>query len=206
MHLRKVDKIVVVFDFFGALAITLLSFPLWFWVGYQIWKEDGFPVLFKQNRLGVRGVQFKIFKFRSMRKDAEEMLRRDPELFKLYVANDYKLPAKKDPRLLKVGRQIRANSLDELPQLLNVLKGEMSLVGPRPIVPIEIEKYGTDADEFLSVKPGMTGLWQILGRSNIDYPERRFLELTYIRNFSISLYFEILFRTVFAVLRKKGAH
>ena len=142
-----------------------------------------------------------------MRADAEQILRDTPSLHEKYVKNNFKLPGGEDPRFPPLGRFLRATSLDELPQLFNVLIGEMSLVGPRPIVPNEEVEYGDSAMLFMSAKPGMTGHWQVSGRSEIvEYRKRVELDLEYIRDQSLSKDFEILIRTVPAVLRRKGAN
>jgi lipopolysaccharide/colanic/teichoic acid biosynthesis glycosyltransferase len=163
--------------------------------------------LFVQKRLGRKGEAFNLYKFRSMHCDAEAELMRSPEIYKRYIANNYKLRPDEDPRLTPIGRFVRAMSIDELPQLINVLRGEMSVVGPRPIVPAEIANYGEFASLFLSAKPGLTGHWQVSGRSEIlEYRERVELDMEYIRDQSIKTDFEILLRTVPVVLRRKGAY
>jgi exopolysaccharide production protein ExoY len=165
------------------------------------------PVLFRQKRLGLNGKPFTLYKFRTMRADAEQILKSSPTLHAKYLQNNFKIPKGEDPRLTPLGRFMRASSLDELPQLYNVLIGEMSLVGPRPIVPDEAIKYGDLAILFMSAKPGMTGHWQVSGRSEIaDYHKRVELDLEYIRDQSLGKDFEILLRTVPAVLRRRGAN
>jgi exopolysaccharide production protein ExoY len=165
------------------------------------------PVFFRQRRLGYRGKPFYLFKFRTMVGNAEQVLINSPALHAQYLANNFKLPKGKDPRVTRIGHFLRTMSLDELPQLFNVLRGDMSLVGPRPVVPAEVEKYGEAAGLFLSVKPGMTGHWQVSGRSELQAYEKRVeLDLEYIRDQSLGKDFEILLRTVPAVLRGKGAH
>ena len=167
---------------------------------------NGFPVLFKQKRLGKNGKIFTILKFRTMRKDAEIILGENIELYDNYIKNDYKLHPSEDPRLIRFGALLRKTSLDELPQFFCVLKGDMSLVGPRPIVPQEIERYEGHERDFLSVKPGITGLWQVSGRSEIEYPQRKYLDLLYVKNKSLFLDFKILLKTIVTVVRKSGAH
>lgn len=165
------------------------------------------PVLFSQRRLGLKGRPFYLFKFRTMIANAEQVLTNSPSLYAQYLANNFKLPKGKDPRVTRLGYFLRATSLDELPQLFNVLRGDMSLVGPRPVVAAEVEKYGEAAGLFLSVKPGMTGHWQVSGRSELQaYDKRVELDLEYIRDQSLGMDFEILLRTVPTVLRGKGAH
>jgi lipopolysaccharide/colanic/teichoic acid biosynthesis glycosyltransferase len=141
-----------------------------------------------------------------MRCDAEEALLKDPALHRKYVENHYKLPPDQDPRITTSGRFLRRTSLDEIPQLINVLLGHMSLVGPRPIVPAEIEHYGGVAPLFLSLKPGMTGVWAVSGRSGVGYPDRAHMELKYIRNWALTSDVRILLRTLPAVLQSRGAH
>ncbi|MGE2643769.1 sugar transferase, partial [Escherichia coli] len=133
---------------------------------YMIGDNKG-PVFFKQIRMGKNGKEFYIYKFRSMIVNAEEKLRSNEVLYKKYIDNNYKLEPSEDPRITKVGQFLRKTSLDELPQFLNVLKGDMSLVGPRPVVQEELVEYGKRKDEFLSVKPGLTGYWQVSGRSDV---------------------------------------
>lgn len=195
-----------IFDLIGAILILIFSTPFIILAILLIALQDGRPFLFKQIRLGLNGKPFIIYKFRSMRNDAEDILREDSELYQLYLENDYKLPPEKDPRVTKIGSFLRKSSIDEIPQLINVLKGEMSLVGPRPIVPKELERYEEFSDLFLSVKPGITGLWQVSGRSDIGYPERKFLDVIYITEKSILNDIRILLRTVKTVFLKIGAH
>jgi exopolysaccharide production protein ExoY len=165
------------------------------------------PILFSQPRIGRDGARFLMHKFRSMRTDAEEILKRNPDLYAKYVANNFKVPPEDDFRITRIGRFLRTTSLDELPQLLNVLKGEMSLVGPRPVVPDEIARYGEFASLLLSVKPGMTGHWQTSGRSRIaEYSKRIVLDMEYIRDQSFRTDVEILIRTVGKVARREGSY
>jgi exopolysaccharide production protein ExoY len=190
-----------------AALILVLSAPIWLLTAAIVKFTSTGPVLFRQLRLGREGQPFTLLKFRTMRTDAEEELRRSPELYQRYLNNNYKLPAGEDPRLTPVGAILRALSIDELPQLLNVIRGEMSLVGPRPIVLAEIEKYGEFAPLFLSAKPGLTGHWQVSGRSAIrEYDQRMELDLEYIRDQSIRTDVGILLRTVPTILRRKGAY
>jgi lipopolysaccharide/colanic/teichoic acid biosynthesis glycosyltransferase len=131
----------------------------------------------------------------------------NPTLYQKYIENNYKLPKGEDPRITPLGAFLRRTSLDELPQLFNVLKGDMSLVGPRPIVPAEIDKYGEYGPLFMAVKPGLTGNWQIKGRSNIsDYSRRAVLDIEYIRDQSLKTDVDILLKTIPAVVWRKGAH
>lgn len=188
-------------------ATALMMFaPVMAVVAVALKLMDPGPVLFAQQRLGVGGEMFRLFKFRSMRVDAEAALRADPVLYKRYIDNDFKLPESDDPRISPLGQFLRKSSLDELPQLMNVLRGEMSMVGPRPIVPDEIAHYRPYSELFLSVRPGITGLWQVSGRSDVRYPERAFMDLDYIGNNSVLQDIAILAKTVPAVLARKGAH
>lgn len=189
----------------ATLGIVVLA-PLMAAVAVAVKVDSPGPVLFRQKRLGAGGRPFTIYKFRSMRSDAEEVLRSNPELLERYIANNYKLPEGQDPRVSRLGRFLRKSSLDELPQLFNVIRGDMSLVGPRPIVPKELEEYGDRASVFLAVKPGVTGYWQISGRSEIGYPQRAELDIHYVVSWSLVLDFRILVLTIPHILRRQGAH
>ena len=193
-------------DLIGASAGLLFLSPLFGLVALAVKVESRGPVSFGHRRVGLNGRTFTCYKFRSMHSDAEERLQADPALHAEYVANAYKLPEGRDPRLTAVGRFLRKTSLDELPQLVNVLNGEMSLVGPRPIVPKELDQYGHGAPVFLSIKPGMTGAWQINGRSHVGYPDRADIELDYVRTWSLMRDLWILFKTLPVVLARRGAH
>ncbi len=189
-------------DLAGALVLLVLTLPLWVLLLVLIPLESPGPPLFRHRRLGLHGRPFYVWKFRTMYADAEERLRRDPELARRFRER-FKL--EDDPRVTRLGRLLRKWSLDELPQLWNVLLGEMSLVGPRPIVPEEIPKYGEWADLLFSVKPGLTGLWQVSGRSELPYERRVELDLYYILNWTPLLDLQILLKTPLAVLRGRGA-
>jgi lipopolysaccharide/colanic/teichoic acid biosynthesis glycosyltransferase len=189
-----------------ALTVVLLLSPLMLLLAVFVKLSSPGPVFFRQKRLGRGGVMFDCFKFRSMRPDAEAVLKRDPEIYAKYLANGYKLPEGEDPRITRIGRILRSTSLDELPQLLNVVRGDMSLVGPRPIVPAELKEYGERSDDFLAALPGITGKWQVSGRSNLGYPERADVELDYVYGWSFLEDLRILFRTVPVVLTRAGAH
>ncbi len=189
----------------SALGILLLS-PLYLVIAAAIKLDSPGPVFFRQERPGLGGRRFTIYKFRSMRADAEKVLEADDELHRRFVANGCKLPEREDPRISRVGAFLRNTSLDELPQLFNVLKGDMSLVGPRPIVGPELENYGHWAPIFLAVRPGLTGRWQINGRSRVGYPRRAELDIQYITDWSLGTDLKILLKTVPAVLQRNGAH
>lgn len=195
-----------VFDILFSVFALIITSPFTLLISLLILITDGRPVTFKQKRIGMNGSQFYIIKFRSMCKNAEDVLQRDPEIYQKYIENDYKLPEGEDPRITKIGGFLRKSSLDELPQFWNVLKGDMSVVGPRPIVPIELEEYGNRKNHFLSMKPGITGVWQVSGRSDIVYPERMFLELSYVDKQSLSFDISVIFKTIFKVFKREGAH
>lgn len=197
-------------DILGGLVGTIFLFiPAFLLIAltYQFGKNKG-PIFFRHRRLGKDGKQFDLIKFRSMVVDAEKVLRYDEALYKKYIENSYKLPPNEDPRLTSIGHFIRKTSIDELPQFLNILKGDMSLIGPRPIPMAELlQEYSTEKQiEFLSVKPGATGWWQVSGRSNVFYPERCDVELYYAQNISFKLDVKIILLTVKSVILKIGAH
>jgi lipopolysaccharide/colanic/teichoic acid biosynthesis glycosyltransferase len=162
-------------------------------------------VLFRQQRIGRDGRPFQMLKFRTMYVGAGERLHAEPELYATYVQNDFKVPAADDPRIIPGGRVLRTTSLDELPQLFNVLTGSMSLVGPRPVVRGELECYGQLAWAYLDAKPGITGRWQTDGRSGVRYPERARLDAEYLDSWTLRGDVVLLLRTVPRVLRRQGA-
>jgi exopolysaccharide production protein ExoY len=194
-------------DVLGAIVILTATTPIFAIVAIVNKIMSPGAVFFAQKRLGRNGKPFMVLKFRTMVSNAEEVLKKTPELYEKYLRNNYKLPEGEDPRITRIGHFLRATSLDELPQLVNVLRGEMSLVGPRPVVPLEVENYADYSSLFLSAKPGMTGHWQVSGRSEItEYARRVELDLEYIRDQSFSKDLDILLRTVPAVLMRRGAH
>lgn len=192
-----------VLTFFGTLAISpiLLAIALW------IYHDSPGPVLFKHRRVGRNGREFNCYKFRSMCVDADvrlkELLAKNPAAREEWN-RDFKL--KNDPRVTKSGHFLRRTSLDELPQIFNVLKGEMSLVGPRPIVAAEVPRYGKFIQDYYMVRPGITGMWQTSGRSDIDYAERVAMDSWYVRNWNIWFDAVLLWRTFSVVFSKKGAY
>ena len=192
-------------DLVLAGALLLITAPLMLTIAVAVRCTSPGPALFRQLRIGRNARPFGILKFRTMRGDAEAVLAADPALYAEYVANDYKLSPDRDPRITPLGRWLRRTSLDELPQLFNVLRGEMSLVGPRPIVADEIAHYGDRADVFHAALPGLTGAWQVAGRSDLRYPERCDVELEYVRNWSLARDVVILFATVRQVINGRGA-
>ncbi|AFT81501.1 sugar transferase [Leuconostoc carnosum] len=191
---------------FALLGLIMLS-PI-FLIVFILLKIDSpkSPAFFKQERIGKDWKPFYIYKFRSMVANAEEILKSDPVLYQKYVASGYKLPTKEDPRITKLGSFLRRSTIDELPQFWNMLIGDMSLVGPRPIVDEELKEYGDQVDIFLSVRPGALGLWQASGRSLIEYPERAKIELEYVAKAGFWYDISIVFRNVIAIFKSKGAY
>ena len=197
---------VLAHQFVAALLLLLLA-PLMAWVACMTWRHDGAPVLFGHYRVGRNGRLFRCLKFRTMYRESQQMLtellERDPAA-RAQWERDQKLVD--DPRVTPIGRFLRRTSLDELPQLINVLRGEMQLVGPRPITVGELTRYGRVRWHYLSVTPGITGLWQVSGRNNTSYDERVALDARYVEERSLGLDLRILLRTVAVVLRRDGAH
>lgn len=195
------------FDIAAALAMCTVFAPLIICVGTLVWRQSGRPVLFLHRRVGQGGRAFDVYKFRSMIKDAEArleaLLASDAAVAKEW-AETHKL--KNDPRVTAVGRFLRKTSLDELPQIINVLKGEMSLVGPRPVVEQELEKYGASLPYYLSVKPGLTGLWQVSGRSDLAYSERIALDVEYARTQSFLKDVAIVLKTAKVLFKDRSAY
>jgi exopolysaccharide biosynthesis polyprenyl glycosylphosphotransferase len=197
---RRVVKTVL--DRLAAAVGLLLAAPVFAVIAVLIKLTSPGPVLYRHRRVGKRGMPFDVFKFRSMVADAPP----DVELMQLNQGNEVQFKMRQDPRVTRVGRVLRRYSLDELPQLLNVLRGEMSLVGPRPHVTREVEQYGPDMHRRLLVLPGITGLWQVSGRSDLSWEEAVELDVRYVENWSIGLDLAILWRTAQAVLRSAGAY
>lgn len=186
-----------------AFLLLLALSPLLIVVSLAIKATDNGPVLFKQRRVGVRGQIFHIYKFRTMCVDAEKKLE---SLRAMNEGNGVLFKMKDDPRVTRIGKILRRYSIDEMPQLLNVLFGEMSLVGPRPPLPAEVEQYEPDALRRLHVRPGMTGLWQVSGRSDLSWEDSLRLDLRYVDNWSPMGDLHILFRTFRAVTQSSGAY
>jgi exopolysaccharide production protein ExoY len=195
-----------VLDIAGAAVLGLVFLPLILAVVVLLRREGG-TVIFRHRRVGRDGKAFDCLKFRSMVPDADrvlrELLEKHPEL-RAEWAQDHKL--RHDPRVTAVGRFLRRTSLDELPQLWNVLRGEMSLVGPRPVVREELLRYGRCAAIYLSARPGVTGLWQVKGRTNTDYRRRVALDVYYVRRHNVLLDLYILAKTTHVVLGGSGAY
>lgn len=190
-------------DVVGSLAALTIALPIMLAIGVAIRRDSEGPAIYRRRVVGVGGRIFDAFKFRTMYVDGDERLKAHPELVKELEENG---KLKDDPRVTKVGRFLRKTSLDELPQLFNVLFGQMSLVGPRMITEAEQQKYGNWQTNLLTVKPGMTGLWQVSGRSDVSYDGRVTLDMHYIRNYSLWFDLYILWQTIPAVLQRRGAY
>lgn len=204
--LYKITKRAI--DIIGAIIGIILLIPtiILVYIARKILKEDQGPLFYKQLRYGKNGKIFRLYKFRSMCINADKKLKEyldNNEDAKNEFEKTHKL--QKDPRITKLGNFLRKTSLDELPQMLNILKGEMSFVGPRPVISEEVEEYGVNKDKFLSVTPGLTGYWQVNGRSNTTYEERMLMELYYVENCSLWLDTKIFFKTFITVFKKEGA-
>ncbi len=194
-------------DLLGSFLALILLSPLFLILAILINIDSPGPVFFKHKRIGRGGKTFYLYKFRTMIKNAEEILKeklKSDSEFKKQFEKEYKL--KDDLRVTKLGKILRKTSLDELPQFINVLKGEISLVGPRPIVKDELEKYGRHKEHLLVLKPGITGLWQVSGRTDLSYEERINLDIHYVQNWSLWLDFKIMLKTIPAILKKQGAY
>jgi exopolysaccharide biosynthesis polyprenyl glycosylphosphotransferase len=203
-ELAGIKKVVKgVFDRAMAAAALVLLAPLMVGIALAIRRDDGGPALFRQTRIGKNGRPFTVLKFRTMVPDAEQ---RKTELVALNDADGVLFKIRNDPRITRTGSWLRRWSLDELPQLINVIIGDMSLVGPRPALPAETAMYASHARRRLVVKPGMTGLWQINGRSNLSWDEAVRLDLRYVENWSLALDLQILWKTRTAVMHNTGAY
>lgn len=189
-------------DFAGAAVMLAVLSPLLLLIALCIKLDDGGPVFYRRPVVGGRG-EFDAYKFRTMRPDADAVLAADHSL-RLRFEQDFKL--RNDPRVTQLGALLRKYSLDELPQLLNVLKGEMSLVGPRMITAAELQKYGPFGELLLQVKPGLTGYWQVNGRQRVSYDERVKMDVYYLRHWNLRLDLEILLKTPIKVVRGEGAY
>lgn len=195
-----------VIDLTLASVVLFLLSPLLVLIASLIWVTAGHPILFAHTRIGQNGRMFRCYKFRTMLPDGDQILRR-------YLADDaaalkeWHLTRKlaKDPRVTSLGQLLRKSSLDELPQLINVIRGEMSCVGPRPVVANELDHYGAGKAEYLKARPGMTGLWQVSGRSTLSYEQRVALDCHYIRNWSLWSDLRILWKTIPAMMRVQEA-
>lgn len=193
---RAIDVII------SLIGLILLS-PIFLLLTIIIKIDSKGPAFFAHTRYGKNGKKFKMYKFRTMYENAQDMIKDfTPEQMKEWKEN-FKL--KDDPRITKVGKFLRKTSLDELPQIVNIIKGDLSIIGPRPVIEEELEKYGDNKDKFLSVTPGLTGYWQANGRSSTTYEQRMEMELYYIDNISPKLDVKIFFKTIESVIKKEGA-
>ena len=205
---RKYNRIIkFVFDTVLTVIGTILISPILLLLVILIKIDSPGPAIFSHRRIGRHGREFPCYKFRTMCVDAEEKLKLylegNPEARKEWE-QDFKL--KDDPRITRIGKFLRKTSLDELPQVFNVLKGEMSLVGPRPIIQLEVEKYGDYINDYYLVRPGITGMWQVSGRSDTTYKERVQMDSWYVRNWSVWIDVVMLFRTFKVVIKREGAY
>lgn len=188
----------------SVIGLIVLS-PFFIIIALIIKLDSKGPVIYKHKRIGKNGQEIYLYKFRTMYQDADiklqELLKN--ENIKKEWEENYKL--KNDPRITRVGKILRKTSIDELPQIINIIKGELAIIGPRPVVKDELEKYGDNKKKFLSITPGLTGYWASNGRSDIDYDERMQMELYYIDNITFKLDIKIFCKTIFSVIKRKGA-
>jgi exopolysaccharide production protein ExoY len=190
-----------------ALAVILAISPLLIYIAFRIWREDGAPITFGHFRVGQRGELFRCLKFRTMVRNSQEVLAellRTDEAARAEWARDQKL--RNDPRVTPIGNLLRKTSLDELPQLFNILRGEMHFVGPRPVTIEELSRYGSRKRHYLSVRPGLTGLWQVSGRNNTTYDERVQFDSEYVERRNPLFDAWIVLRTVKVLVTREGAH
>jgi exopolysaccharide production protein ExoY len=190
-----------------AAAALVFVAPAFLVIALLVWLNDRGPVFFSHQRVGLGGKAFGCLKFRSMALDAEAqlaaLLASDPKARREWEL-EHKL--KDDPRITPIGQFLRKSSLDELPQLFNIVRGEMSLVGPRPIVKAEISRYGRHFRHYCAVRPGLTGLWQVSGRNDVSYRQRVVMDVAYVRSKCVTLDLEILLKTLPAVFLRKGSY
>jgi lipopolysaccharide/colanic/teichoic acid biosynthesis glycosyltransferase len=191
-----------IIDVLGSCILILLFSPLILLISLLVLLGDGRPIIHRRRVVGMHG-QFDAYKFRTMRRDADALLAANSSMAAAFQSN-FKL--KSDPRVTRLGSWLRKYSCDELPQLLNVLRGQMSLVGPRMITAAELDKYGPYQKLLLTVKPGLTGYWQVRGRQNVSYEERVRMDVAYITNWSLSLDLIILLQTPAKVIQTEGAY
>ena len=197
MSVKRVFDLVI-----STIGLIILS-PIFLILAIIVKLDSKGPVFFAHTRYGKNGKKFKMYKFRTMYENAQDMINDfTPEQMKEWKEN-FKL--QDDPRITKVGKFLRKTSLDELPQIVNIIKGDLSIMGPRPVIEEELEKYGENKEKFLSVTPGLTGYWQANGRSSTTYEQRMEMELYYIDHISPKLDFKIFFKTIESVIKKEGA-
>ena len=201
---KKIYKVLKrIADIIGGIIGLILLSPVFLILAICIKIDSKGPVIFAHKRIGKKGKEFNMYKFRSMYENAEEMIENFNEEQKREWQENFKL--ENDPRITKVGKFLRKTSLDELPQIVNIIKGDLSIIGPRPVIGEELEKYGKNKEKFLSITPGLTGYWQANGRSNTTYEERMQMELYYIDNQSLRLDIKVFFKTIVSVIKKEGA-
>ena len=205
LHTRKFPALKRAIDLFAVIPAVLLLSPLFMLVALAIWLQDRGPVLFWQKRVGRDGKEFDFPKFRSMRTDAEAV-RSALLATNQHGSQGVTFKMKRDPRITLVGRWIRRTSIDELPQLWCVLKGQMSLVGPRPPLPSEVARYTMGQRQRLSVTPGLTCIWQVSGRSEIPFPQQVEMDIAYIRRQTVGNDIKLIAKTLPAVVRGRGAY
>ena len=190
-----------IFDIFFSLICLTLGLPIFILISILILITSGKPIFFKHERLGLKGVKFNCYKFRTMKKNSNtkifNLIKEDKKLKQEYLKTNKLM---KDPRVTKIGKFLRKTSIDEIPQFANILKGDMSLIGPRPIPIDEIYRYGKYADKLLSIKPGLTGSWQTSGRSKLSYSERVEIDMEYINFYNFKKDLLIFFRTFYVLL------
>lgn len=209
---KKIYKVVKrIVDIIGALLGCIILAPLTIviWIANIISKDNG-PIFYAHERIGKNGKAFKMYKFRTMCNNAEAIVKDEEEMKRHFNEEQIKewkenFKLEDDPRITKIGRFLRETSLDEVPQVINILKGELSIIGPRPIIDEELEKYENNKDKLLSVTPGLTGYWAANGRSDTSYEERMEMELYYVENISLKLDMQIFFKTILTVLKREGA-
>lgn len=189
----------IVLSFLGLVVLS----PVFLVIAILVKTTSKGKVFFKHKRIGKNGKEIYIYKFRTMVENAEDLIKKfTPEQMKEFKEN-FKL--ENDPRVTKIGNFLRKTSLDELPQLFNILKDDISIIGPRPVIEEELEKYGMNKDKFLSVTPGLTGYWAANGRSDTTYEQRMEMELYYVDNISLKMDAKIFFKTILSVLKREGA-
>lgn len=196
-------KVKRIFDVILASVGLILLLPIFLLLAIIIKMDSKGTIFFAHTRIGKNGKKFKMYKFRTMYENAQEMIEDFTLEQKQEWEENYKL--KDDPRITKIGKILRKTSLDELPQIINIIKGDLSIIGPRPIIDDELEKYGENKEKFLSVTPGLTGYWQVNGRSATTYEDRIKMELYYIDHMSAELDFKIFLKTFIKVFKREGA-
>ena len=197
------DFVKRVFDIVCSLIGLIVLSPVFIILSILVKTTSEGPVFFAHKRVGKGGKTIKIYKFRSMVTNAEELIKQFTPEQKAEYEKNFKL--ENDPRVTKVGNFMRKTSLDELPQLINILKGDISIVGPRPVMDVETQIYGNYRNMLLSVKPGLTGFWAANGRSHTTYTRRRAMEIYYVKNRSVLLDLKIIFKTFISVFKRDGA-